>query len=104
MRPHYEGNNHPFIAFGPLFWLHVHIGKSPKCLTSGLGVKDSEIELETRPTDAMVAAAVLRCWASAGSAAPTPLSTDSTHVLLKNVELEIYYIYIYIHREREREK
>ena len=32
--------------------VRTHIGKSPVCLTAGLGVK--VVELQTRPTDAMV--------------------------------------------------
>ena len=40
----------------------THIGKSPVCLATCLGVK--EVELETRPTDAMVG--------GAGAAEPVP--------------------------------
>ena len=51
-----------FVAPYPILRaVRTHIGKSPVCLAAGLGVK--EVELETRPTDAMVG-----CTGAAGPA------------------------------------
>ena len=41
-----------FTSYPTLRAIRTHISKSPKCRAAGLGVK--EVELETRPTDAMV--------------------------------------------------